>query len=388
MNFNNPDKGGSTIVIRTMCAAVFVVFSILWLYCFQADVLAVAQHVLSGGRTHYNPLVGTVLITGVLWLLQLLVCSLTKLKKMFHALTFLPSMLLLAVLSDINSDIDLHFNIGVWWVVVPLVLVVWVLLVIAARGFQPYERGSGAFFSRRSWVNMAIMAVMMTGVVAVANTNAVFHYRARVETCLLKGDYSRALDVGSRSHETDASLTMLRIYALSKTGQLGQRLFHYPPTGGSRAMLPFGQSVRTLRFPADSIFRYLGAIPKGSLREEGSTIRYLLRLEQTGKATPAVADYILCAYLLDRDLDSFVRTLSRYYQVGTDLPRHYREALTLYTHLRAAPILSWSDSVTEEDYADLQQLEAQYPDSIERKLRVAEKYHESYWYYYEYKPDS
>ena len=49
-----------------MCAIVFLTFSFVWLYCFQADVLAAAQHVLSKGLTSYKPLVGALLITLVL----------------------------------------------------------------------------------------------------------------------------------------------------------------------------------------------------------------------------------------------------------------------------------------------------------------------------------
>lgn len=380
MNFNHPDKGGSTIVVKTMCAIVFIAFSILWLYAFQSDVLAVAQHVLSEGHTRYDRLVGALLITAVLYMLQLLAYYFTRLRKMFHALTYLPSMLVLALISDINSDIDRHFSLGAWWWVVPVVLLFWVALVIVARQIQTYERGAGNFFSRRMWVNMLVMATMIVCVAAVGNTNAVFHFRAHAEVKLRDGLYEEALAVGNRSQESDASLMMLRIYALSRSGRLGEHLFNYPIVGGSDAMLPFGNPSRTVLFPADSIFRYLGAIPKGQM----TTRSYLSLLENKGKASPAVGDYMLAACLIDGDLDTFVRLLPKYYELDGKLPRHYREALTLYTHQRATPAVTWHDNVMEEDYADLQKLEATCPDATERKVRVAEKYEGSYWYYFEY----
>ena len=40
--------------------------------------------------------------------------------------------------------------------------------------------------------------------------------------------------------------------------------------------------------------------------------------------------------------------------------------------------------MTDEDYADLQELESQYSDPRERHIRVKEQYQGSYWYYYEY----
>ena len=98
-----------------MCAIVFLTFSFLWLYFFQADVLAVAQHVLSHGKTHYNGLLGAVLITLVLWTLQVVVAVLLKLSKRCYAFTFLPSMLMLGLLSDIDTDIDRHISLGAWW---------------------------------------------------------------------------------------------------------------------------------------------------------------------------------------------------------------------------------------------------------------------------------
>lgn len=380
MNFNHPTKNGSTIVIKMVCAIVFLSFSFLWLFFFQSDVLAVAQHVLSDGQTRYDRLIGALLITAVLFLLQLLSYSVTRLNKLFHALTYLPSMLVLAVISDISSDVDLHFSMGAWWIALPTVLTAWTAMVIAARRIQLYERGSAGLFSRRMWANLMTMALLIIGVVAVSNTNAVFHFRAHAETSLKEGLVDEALAVGSSSHETDASLMMLRIYALSRKGQLGERLFNYPIVGGSNAMLPFGSPSRTVLFPADTIFRYLGAIPK----EPMSTLRYLHSLESRRLAKPPVADYMLCAQLIDRNLDAFVDLIGNYYNLEQELPRHYREALTLYAHLRSNPAVVRQDNVMEEDYADLQKLEAAYPDSTERKIRVAEKYFGSYWYYYKY----
>ena len=95
MNYNHRDKNSSTITIHVMCAIVFSLFSFCWLYFFQADVLMMAQHVLSKGVTHYNPLIGACVITLLLYLLQKVLYRFLKLKKRSHALTYLPSMLIL-----------------------------------------------------------------------------------------------------------------------------------------------------------------------------------------------------------------------------------------------------------------------------------------------------
>ena len=385
MNFNHPSKGGSTIVTRTVCAIVFMIFSFCWLYFFQADLLAVAQHVLSHGQTTYNPLVGAIVITLVLYLLQLGVYAFTRLSKRFHALTYVPSFLLLALLSHVEPDAHQHLSFGIWVWLTPLLFLLWIGAIAIARTIQPYEDDrTGWLLSRRVWVNLLILSVMMLVVTLAANSNAVFHFRAHAETALLHNDVDEALRVGKSSQETDASLTMLRAYALSLKGQLGDRLFHYPVAGNSDDLLLVGTNSSTLNSNLTTlIHRHLGALPR-----QGMNGRHYLRNLQIGKqATAAVADYQLCADLIDRDLDAFAADITKYYQFSdstAELPRHYREALVLYNRQRAHPSLVYHDAVVEEDYEDLLQLEAQYQEPSARMNQVREKYQNSYWYYYKY----
>ena len=108
-----------TITTRVVCAILFLTFTFAWLFWFQADILAVAQHGLSGGKTHYDRTVGAVITTAVLFLLQLLIYALTRLHQHAHALTYLPSMLLLAFMSSISHP----FSWGAWPWVGPILLV-------------------------------------------------------------------------------------------------------------------------------------------------------------------------------------------------------------------------------------------------------------------------
>ena len=381
MGYHHTTRNESTVAIKAMCALVFVVFSFLWLYFFQADVLYITQHALSGGQTQYNRLWGAVLITLVLGLLQVGVFSLTRLNKSVHALTWFPSMLLLAVLTSANQDIDLHFTFGPWLWLFPLLIVVWGACVWMARNVQSYELPApSGLFSRRMWINMLTMTTMICGVALCANTNAVFHFRTHAEVAMLHGDDAEALRVGERSHETDANLMMLRMYALSRQGQLGERLFAYPLVSSSKAMLPTTPATRFMIYPADSLYHHIGAIP----RHDMQPMTYLQAVLRHGHAKPAAVDYLLCGYLIDRDLDSFAREISHYYTINDSLPRYYREALVLYTHQRNNPVLVYHDPVLDVDYKDLRKLEAEYPSADERKGRVMEKYADSYWCYYGY----
>jgi hypothetical protein len=367
-----------------MSAVVFCLFTFSWLYFFQGYLFAVAQHMLSGGQTHYDRLIGASVITAVLWLLQLLVYFFVRLRNSLHVLTYIPSLLLLAFICSVSSDDSQHYGLGAWLWALPLLLVLWGAITWVARSLLQFEaKGKRSFFSRSMWVNMIVMAIGIAAVVSVSNTNAVFYYRAHMEDSLLRNRLDEALNTGCKSLESDASLTMLRAYVLSQRGELGGRLFEYAVSGTGADLVPLdGNHSRLLHYPVDSLYRHLGAVPRPGM----TTADYLQALQRSGQATPAVADYVLCSLLIDRNLDAFARTISRYYQLSdsVSLPRHYREALTLYTHQHAHPAVVYHHPVTEEDYANLQELKASYPDSRQRKVKVLEDYFGSYWYYYEF----
>ena len=254
MNYNHPIKSNSTVVIRLMCAIVFVLFSVTWLHFFQADALTVAQHALSNGMTRYNPIVGTTVITIVLLLLQLSVYGIIRLSKRFHALTYVPSMFALALLTDygLNEQSTIVYQWR-WWQPV-VVLLIWLPLISVAKVYQEVEENrSYSLFSRPMWINLLLLSLQMMFVTWMGNTNAVFQYRMKAECQLAKGDYRAAQEIGKFSLESDADLFMLRMYALARDNALGERLFEYPISGTSADMLPTNGHTHMLFCPEDSI---------------------------------------------------------------------------------------------------------------------------------------
>lgn len=388
MNYNHPVRNSSTVGIRLMCAIVFLLFATCWIVFFQSDMLAAAQHVFSKGMTAYNRLVAPIIIVGGLQLLQLVVYATVRLRKRSHALTYFPSMLLLALLTDMSDNYDTGFALGHWWWAFPLAIMLWAPLMWLAYSLQDIEPSKEpcGLFSRAMLVNMVTMLMMIAGMVLISNTDAVLHYRLRAEAALLKKDYEGALKAGEKSLESDASLQMVRMYALSQRGEMGERLFRYPIVAGSETMLPTGDQSHTTLYPQDSIYRYFGARPAAKMLPA----RYLKAIARRDTTVSRkVGDYELCGLLIDRQLDQFVRLLPKYYTVSDQqemdcLPRHYREALILYTHLRKTPQIVYHNSVMDEDFNNLQELEDKYPDKRERKGKVEEQYRGTYWYYYEY----
>lgn len=381
MSFDNQNTKNSTAVIRAACAIIFCLFSFVYLYYYQADILAMAQHVLSDGTRHYDRMIGAVIITSVLLFLQLGMYVLFRLNNKYHALTYFPSLLILTVMTDVSPNIDKGFRLGAWLWVFPLVLVLWIGAACILRNYQLLERSNaGGLLSRDMWKNMLVMIVMLFLVGMVSNNDSVFHYRMRVERYMLAHDYENAIIVGRKSLETDSSLTMLRVYALARTGNLGDALFTYPLVGSSNDIIPDMTGARCMMYPNDSIYKFLGAKPGRKMK----TQTFLKMVIDKGLATPAVRDYVLCGYLIDRDLDAFVRALPIFYDVDDKLPKHYREALTLYNHLRSNPYIIYHDDVMDTDFQDLQSLEKQYQARSAREVAVREHYDGTYWFYYEY----
>ena len=361
MNYHLPEMKNGTITTKVVCALVFLTFTFLWLYMFQSDTLAVAQHRLSHGVTHYNRTVGAVLITLFLFLVQQGVFAVTRLSRRTHALTYLPSFMLLAFLSSFTpnsahpSALPSHPSFWLW--LAPTVLVIWIVSVWLSRQILPFEKDEGqqtGLFSRRMWINLCIMAAMMVVVASLSNTNAVYHFKAHAETSLMRGDADEALRVGEESLETDRDLTMLRAFALSLRGEMGERLFHYPIAGTGADLLP--RRSRLLILPTDSVKRHL--------------------------SMKTIADYELCSLLIDRDLDGFAQQLPKSYSLD-NLPKHYKEALVMYQHTHANPKLVYSDPVTEQEWENYQQMKQQYTNPKERRLNLLKNHKDTYWYYYD-----
>ena len=380
MTRNYPANNGT--LLQTACAIVFLLFVFVYLYFFQADLLSMLQHVLSGGATHYDRTIGTVIITAVLYLVHIGARRLGGLDRVCHALSYFPSLLLLAALTDVEVDFSVNPLRGLWLWLAPLLLAVYVFLSLAVK-YNWIETLPPSYSAPISvlWKNLLLMACMFIAVCLCGNNDSVLHYRLRVERLLGSGAYSKALMIGEKSDETDASLTMLRAYALSRSGQLGERLFEFPLTGGSYALLPDGKGVRCLLYPEDRIVRALSIRKKGDM----TPMEYLLYIERNGLGRKPVTDYILCGYLLDRNIDAFVNAIRRKYSLTSpSLPKHYKEALTLYTHLRSNPVLVYHNEVMDADYADFQNLEHKYTDARERESYVRDMYGDTYWFYYFY----
>ena len=110
-----------------------MLFSFCYLFFLQGEILAEAQFVFSKGITSYNILIGAIIITVILQILQWLVSLLSRLPSRCHALSYLPSMLLLAMVTDLNQEAIAHFSFGDWLWVTPCILMAYILLILLVK---------------------------------------------------------------------------------------------------------------------------------------------------------------------------------------------------------------------------------------------------------------
>ena len=288
--------------MRAVCTVLFCSFTFCFLFFFQADVMTVVQHLASGRQTFYNPMLGAVLITLTLKLLQMGISSLVKLSKRGYGLTYFPSFLVLTVISDLRPATE-SITFGNWIWIAPLLLLVYAFVMVAVKRFEPYEPELRSYgpFSQLIWTNLLLFLSFFLFTGLFSNTDKYFHQRAKVEALIDKKDYAGALNVVCTMPHTDSVTSMLTVYAVARRGHLADSLFHYPLVGESRTLRP-GRVHSWLQ--PDSVLL---------------------------KATRNSANYQLTGFLLDRNLHDFARYLPQYYPNDSLRPRYYKEAYKIYS---------------------------------------------------------
>lgn len=396
-NYNHTYKQKTAGFIRYSCGILFMLFTFCYLFFLQGEILAEAQFVYSKGVTSYNLLIGAIVITVVLQVIQWVVSLLTHLPSKCHALTYLPSLLLLAILTDVNKEAIAHFSFGAWLWIAPTVLVVYVLLVILLK--KSFADDLSSDIKSQIYPNFIILFFLMLGVGAIPQTTDVYHYELKTERLLLAKDYEGAAAVGETSLAASARLTQLRMYALSKQGLLAERLFDYPQYYGSRGLLDVADTSALQRFTTQDICLHLGALCGKSIH---STDRYMqLLLSADTLCNQHTADYYLCGLLLDKKLKEFARELPRYYNLSDTvagaydrLPRAYREALLQLSKKSEAlegklvvggdSLATLSDFDMVARFRDYQELKSTLKDKTERMNQTHRQFGHTFWWYYDY----
>ncbi|MDE5998796.1 MAG: hypothetical protein K2H04_01800, partial [Bacteroidaceae bacterium] len=317
-----------------------MLFSFCYLFYLQGEILAEAQFVYSKGLNSYHLLMGAIIITVILQLVQWVVSKLSQLPERWYALSYIPSALLLTILTDIDRGTIQHFSFGAWTWIAPLVIVGYVLLVMVVRWHQSSNEGHFVSIKSKIYPDFIILFTLMLLVGWIPQSTDVYHYELKAERLILEKDYEGATKVGERSLRTSARLTQLRMYALSQLGQLPERIFEFPQYDASAGLLDVTDTLSTYRFSPQSICFHLGALCGSNVR---STDRFYQLVLNDSIRNQHTIDYYLCSLLLDKKLDDFGKQLKRYYLQNDTvsgeavrLPKAYSEALLLMGEHAAA----------------------------------------------------
>ena len=385
-------------VIRYSCGILFMLFSFCYLFFLQGELLAEAQFVYSRGVTTYNVFVGAVIISVVLQIVQWVMVKISRLPSQWHALSYLPSMLLLAVLTDVDRQTIHHFSFGAWTWIFPLVLVLYALIVLAIRRLNADDDSGTQTLKSQLYPNYVILFFLILATGSIPQSTDVYHYELKTERLILAKDYEGALHVGEDALPSSARLTQLRMYALSKQGQLAERLFEYPQYYGSQGLLNVSDTLSDYRFSVSNICFHLGAFCGKSI---DSTERYYELMLADSIWNQHTADYYLCSLLLDKKLKTFHRKLPLYYNLADSvphaydqLPRAYREALFLVGNHEEAlqgkivvgsdTLATFADSTLVRQFRDYNAMKATISDPTERVNKTHRTFGKTYWWYHDY----
>lgn len=389
----------------------------MFLYFIQGDLLAEAQYVYSNGLTTYSILFGAIILTVVLLIVGRVMNILFHYPSELYVLSYLPSFLLLSVITSVNIDAFRDFTFGEWIWVFPLVLVVYfILILLIIPKLEHFKRkSSNNYFTKLIWKNSLIFLLLSLLTASVSNTNNVIYYELKAERLILNGKYDDVLEVGANSLETSRRLTELRMYALAKTGRLCDDLFDYPQYYGVDGLLDISDTTESYyRFSSKNICKSMGAYCDKSVKSSG---RYLqLMKEKFSIVDDFVLDtlsndslignickkcyirnkkiidsYYLAYLLLDKNLDGVLRYFDNKYVFGDSLPQAVKEALLLSKSFEFKDSLisdtcyySLADTATVVKFIDYKLVSDTINDSTERRNRLRRKFGDTFWWYYDY----
>ncbi len=345
--------------VHLACAVIFVVFSFVYVYYYQCDILTYTQSVLSEGKTHFNRFIGALLITVVLYLMQRGVNTMAQLHARAHALSYFPSMLILAFITDATTDIDGGYVIGHWSWVLPLCLCLFVGVVWACRQIQPYETVSTGIlpFMRPLWINVWTMVALMLMVGACSNSNALFHYQLRMESQMVKGKYGKVLNTGSDYRSANTEMMQMRALAMAVRGELGDLFFHYPVMNSNMTLVS-DERHRTAIMP-------VGAMANVTRHDS------------------LAVEYTLIENLRQREIEQFAKTALHKYP-DSIFPVHYKEAMVIYDDRYEKAVVT--DTALMLRYRDYKYAAEKIKKEKKSPKLLRKYFGDSYWFYYDFGP--
>lgn len=363
-----------------LCAILFAVFSFLFVAKSQSVLLELLYEKVATGKLQYNAYVVGGVISAFLTIFALWLNRFTGFKREWTAFSFMPSALILAFITDIDRSLYIGgYDYLKWIIVLAVGIFAYAAFSFVLRRMLFAKIKNIAMSANRIiWRNLILFVILFSLVGFLSNNEENFKREALVASYYKKGDTENALKVGYRSNVASHSLTVQRAYILSEGGMLGEKLFEYPQYYGAEGLIPAKEQVSPL--VPDSVFALIGASPLPGEK----AMDVFKRALKNDKVIPVVKDYYLSALLLDRKIVEFVDNIKILYPEtdATDLPKHYQEALMLYSSINGDSVNI--NSAIQEHYNAFKALEAEHEDIFVRANYLRRHFGRTYWWYYLY----
>lgn len=357
-------------LVTFLCSAAFAAYSFFFVAVYKAAVLQVVYDSVATGRLQFNAYVVAGVVTAILVGLALWLNRFAKFQREWTAMAFVPSAVLLAFVTDIDrSFFTGNMSFAPWlWLFGGVMLVYALFAFVLRRILFEKIKNPTMMLNRILWRNTIGLAVVFFAVGCLSAGDCSFNSEVVQYKHFVRGDIDAALKVGRRSPHASMQLTAQRAFLLSQKGELGERLFEFPILFGADALLPSVE--RDAPIVPDTVYAALGTLPVAGER----VMEFLRRVAEN--STVAV-DYYLCALLAERRLVDFCDKVYEFYKVSDNLPRHYKEALLLYSYVVPSFELPFEDAALQARFNEF----LEHRKSPEGAMSVCT---DTYWWYFLY----
>lgn len=367
--------------ISLICSVFFVAYSFTFIAIHQAPLLEMFYDKVATGKLIYNRYVSATVITAILAILALRIQKTAKFQREWVALSFLPSSMILAFITDIDRQLLSGSKTYTTWIIIFAITILLLILAsyILRRVLVEKIRNYKTDEKRIVCSNILILAILfcITGTLSGNDENlrneasAYHHYK--------HGNLDAALSVAKKSLTASHELTAARTFYMAQQGCLGERLFTYPQYYGAEGLLPANQAITVLQ--ADTIICSIETMRNSNEK----ALDYLRRAAEKDSTTTIAVEYLLCALLLEKKIKEFADILPKYYNTKNEnLPRHYKEALTLYSDINNDFPLPFKDEKMESEYAAMKKMESEINQRHIRNNHIRRNFGKTYWWYYNY----
>lgn len=363
-----------------VCGLLFSIFSFVYLYVFQQDVLEALHFSLAHGKTHFSPIGSALVMTLTLLLLNWGVNALVRLRGKNRSLAYLPSFFVLMAMTNVDHDVYMNGGNTVWLWLLPLLIAGFTGIAFGLKKIARLKVNTTTTIWGLLGCNLFYLLVGSVLTVSVGNNDTNFHHELQLERFLRNKDFTQAAKVGQHSLEASRTLTALRSLALSNMGQMGEKLFTYPQYYGADGLFLSTDSLSILRYTNDSIYKHLGNRPYSG----GDNLIYLSNLCYEDRGRFTALDYYLSALLLEKQVDKFAEEICNFYELGDSLPIHYKEAILIYQSTHKEYPFAVDDSLLMNKFMSYSSKRSQFKSKIEEKNQMRREYGDTYWWYFHY----